>query len=142
MINIKILLRIIINYRIRSSITTGLYFSIWVFGWGSIQKIPQKGDFLTKKWGSIQEKAQKQDFWKGVRLYSRVGLYSSGYGISPAILEWSKNLIHILFCRVIIEENLSIFGTYSPNTKQCSQSIQCSSNIAFLWCLLGTVFAH
>ena len=51
-------------YRIRSSITTGLYFSKWVFGWGSIQKIPQKVDFLTKKWGSIQEKPQKQDFWK------------------------------------------------------------------------------
>ena len=79
------------NYRIRSSITTGLYFSIWVFGWGSIQKIPQKGDFLTKKWGSIQEKAQKQDFWKGVRLYSRVGLYSSGYGIPTGTVSQKRS---------------------------------------------------
>ena len=58
----------------KSSFTTkGFYFSILVFGWGSIQKIPQKLDFLTKKWGSIQEKTQKQNFWKRVRLYSRVG---------------------------------------------------------------------
>ena len=49
-------------YRIRSKAAPGFYFSIWVFGWGSIQKIPQKVDFLTKKWGFIQEKPQKQDF--------------------------------------------------------------------------------
>ena len=60
-------------YHIHSSITTGFFFSIWVFGWGSIQKIPKKVDIFTKKWGSIQEKPQKQDFWKKVRLYSKVG---------------------------------------------------------------------
>ena len=49
-------------YRIRLIATPGFYFSKWVFGWGSIQKIPQKVDFLTKKWGFIQEKPQKQDF--------------------------------------------------------------------------------
>ena len=68
-------------YRIRLIATPGFYFSKWVFGWGSIQKIPQKVDFLTKKWGFIQEKPQKQDFSHYLGLYSRVGLQSSGYGI-------------------------------------------------------------
>ena len=49
-------------YRIRLIATPGFYFSKWVFGWGLIQKILQKVDFLTKKWGFIQEKPQKQDF--------------------------------------------------------------------------------
>ena len=61
------------NYRIRSKAAPGFYFSIWVFGWGSIQKIPQKVDFLTKKWGFIQEKTQKLDFSHNLGLYSRVG---------------------------------------------------------------------
>ena len=63
----------IFNYRIRSNAAPGFYFSIWVFGWGSIQKIPQKVDFLTKKWGFIQEKTQKLDFSDYLGLYSRVG---------------------------------------------------------------------
>ena len=50
------------KYRIRLIATPGFYFSKWVFGWGLIQKILQKVDFLTKKWGFIQEKSQKQDF--------------------------------------------------------------------------------
>ena len=45
-----------ITYHIRVKAAPGFYFSKWVFGWGSIQKIPQKVDFLTKKWGLIQEK--------------------------------------------------------------------------------------
>ena len=49
-------------YRIRFNATPGLYFSKWVFGWGSIQEIPQKVDFYAKKWGFIQENPQKQDF--------------------------------------------------------------------------------
>ena len=49
----------------------------WV---GSIQKIPQKVDFLTKKWGFIQEKPQKLDFSHYLGLYSRVGQHWSGYG--------------------------------------------------------------
>ena len=58
----------------------GFYFSKWIFGWGSIQNIPQKVDFLAKKWGFIQEKPQKHDFSHYMGLYSRVGLHSSGYG--------------------------------------------------------------
>ena len=51
-----------LGYRIRLIATPGFYFSKWVFGWGLIQKILQKVDFLTKKWGFIQEKPQKQEF--------------------------------------------------------------------------------
>ena len=69
------------NYRIRSNAAPGFYFSIWVFGWGSIQMIPQKVDFLTKKWGFIQEKPQKLDFSHNLGLYSRVGQHWRGYGI-------------------------------------------------------------
>ena len=47
---------------IRDIAAPGFYFSIWVFGWGSIQEIPQKVDFLSKKWGFIQEIPQKLDF--------------------------------------------------------------------------------
>ena len=61
------------QYRIRVNAAPGFYFSIWVFGWGSIQMIPQKVDFLTKKWGFIQEKTQKLDFSDYLGLYSRVG---------------------------------------------------------------------
>ena len=50
------------RYRIRLIATPGFYFSKWVFGWGLIQKILQKVDFLTKKWGFIQENPQKLDF--------------------------------------------------------------------------------
>ena len=50
------------NYRIRDIAALGFYFLIWVFGWGSIQKILQKVDFLSQKWGFIQEKPQKLDF--------------------------------------------------------------------------------
>ena len=50
------------TYHIRVYAAPGLYFSIWVFGWESIQKIPQKEDFFSKKWGFIQEKPQKLDF--------------------------------------------------------------------------------
>ena len=68
------------SYRIRDITAPGFYFSIWVFGWGSIQKIPQKVDFLSKKWGFIQEKPQKLDFSHYLGLYSRVGQHWSGYG--------------------------------------------------------------
>ena len=61
-------------YRIRVIAAPGFYFSIWVFGWGLIQKIPQKVDFLSKKWGCIQEKPQKLDFSHYLGLNSRVGL--------------------------------------------------------------------
>ena len=60
-------------YRIRDITGPGFYFSIWVFGWESIPKIPQKVDFLSKKWGVIQEKPQKLDFSHNLGLYSRVG---------------------------------------------------------------------
>ena len=49
-------------YCIRDIAAPGFYFFIWVFGWGSIQKILQKADFLSQKWGFIQEKTQKLDF--------------------------------------------------------------------------------
>ena len=126
-------------YRIRSSTTTGLYFSIWVFGWGSIQKIPQKGDFLTKKWGSIQEKAQKQDFWKGVRLYSRVGLYSSGYGIFCCTYEnwWIMLAIQILLknsnciheCMYIIREKKKKIHFW----KNKNIYLMCQYHIVIIW---------
>ena len=61
-------------YRIRVIAAPGFYFSIWVFGWGLIQKILQKVDFLSKKWGCIQEKPQKLDFSHYLGLNSRVGL--------------------------------------------------------------------
>ena len=61
-------------YRIRVIAAPGFYFSIWVFGWGLIQKIPQKVDFLCKEWGCIQEKPQKLDFSHYLGLNSRVGL--------------------------------------------------------------------
>ena len=61
-------------YRIRDIAALGFYFLIWVFGWGSIQKILQKVDFLSQKWGFIQEKTQKLDFSHNLGLYSRVGL--------------------------------------------------------------------
>ena len=80
------------SYRIRLIATPGLYFSKQVFGWGSIQKIPEKVDFLTKKWGFIQEKPQKQDFSHYLGLYSRVGLQSSGYGIHMHICPESNQL--------------------------------------------------
>ena len=69
-----------ITYRIRLNAAPGFYFSKWIFGWGSIQNISQKVDFLAKKWGFIQEKPQKHDFSNYMGLYSRVGLHSSGYG--------------------------------------------------------------
>ena len=52
----NIVTNLTMTYRIRLIATPGFYFSKWIFGWGSIQKIPQKVDFLTKKWGLIQEK--------------------------------------------------------------------------------------
>ena len=61
------------KYCIRVNAAPGFYFSIWVFGWGSIQKIPQKVDFLTKKLGFIQEKPQNLDFSHNLGHYSRVG---------------------------------------------------------------------
>ena len=64
----------LVVYRIRVIAAPGFYFSIWVFGWGLIQKIPQKVDFLSKKWGCIQEKPQKLDFSHYLGLNSRVGL--------------------------------------------------------------------
>ena len=70
-------------YRIRFNAAPGFYFSIWVFGWESIQKIPQKVDFFSKKWGFIQENPpQKLDFSHYLGLYSGVGLQYRGYGIS------------------------------------------------------------
>ena len=68
------------KYRIRVNAAPGFYFSKWFFGWGLIQNIPQKVDFLAKKWGFIQEKPQKHDFSHYMGLYSRVGLHSRGYG--------------------------------------------------------------
>ena len=62
------------KYRIRVNAAPGFYFSIWVFGWGLIQKVLQKVDFLSKKWGCIQEKPQKLDFSQYLGLNSRVGL--------------------------------------------------------------------
>ena len=71
----------------------GFYFSIWVFGWGSIQKIPQKEEFFSKKWGFIQEKPQKLDFSHYLGLYSRVGLQYCGYGslVIPVNEPWNKH---------------------------------------------------
>ena len=69
--------------------TPGFYFSKWVFGWGLIQKILQKVDFLTKKWGFIQEKPQKQDF-------------SISWG---SIQEWGCNqadTVYIFFNKVLL----------------------------------------
>ena len=40
---------IIIYYRIRDITAPGFYFSIWIFGWGSIQKIPQKVGVYSRK---------------------------------------------------------------------------------------------
>ena len=71
-----------LGYRIRLIATPGFYFSKWVFGWGLIQKILQKVDFLTKKWGFIQEKPQKQDF-------------SISWG---SIQEWGCNQADTVFC--------------------------------------------
>ena len=39
------------SYRIRFIATPGFYFSKWVFGWGSIQKIPQVYSRKTPKTG-------------------------------------------------------------------------------------------
>ena len=47
----------------------------WVFGWGLIQKIPQKVDFLSKKWGCIQEKPQKLDFSLGLFTFIFIAPY-------------------------------------------------------------------
>ena len=38
------------KYRIRDITDPGFYFSIWVFGWGSIQEIIQKVDSI-QEWG-------------------------------------------------------------------------------------------
>ena len=67
------------NYLIRDITGPGFYFSIWVFGWESIPKIPQKVDFLSKKWGFIQEIPKKLDFSHYLGVYSRVGLQYRGY---------------------------------------------------------------
>ena len=74
------------NYHIRLIATPGFYFSKWVFGWGSIQKMPQKVDFLTKKWGFIQENPQKLDFSHYLGLYSRVGQHYCRCGITKVQL--------------------------------------------------------
>ena len=68
-------------YRIRVIAAPGFYFSIWVFGWGTIQKIPQKVVFLSQKWGFIQEKPQK--------LY-----FSITWG---SIQEWGSNIADIVY---------------------------------------------
>ena len=89
----------LLTYRIHFNAMPGFYFSKWFFGWGLIQNIPQKVDFLAKKWGFIQEKPQKHDFSHYMGLYSRVGLHSRGYGnltrdlgLNPFNLVYSKNL--------------------------------------------------
>ena len=65
------------TYRIRVYAAPGLYFSIWVFGWGSIQKIPQNVDFFSKKWGFIQGKTPK------TRLFTLLGaLFKSGAALT------------------------------------------------------------
>ena len=69
------------RYRIRNIAAPGFYFLIWVFGWGSIQKILQKVDFLSQKWGFIQEKPQKLDF-------------SITWG---SIQEWGSNIADTVF---------------------------------------------
>ena len=53
-------LRISMMYRIRLIATPGFYFSKWVFGWGSIQKIPEKVEFLNKKGGLFKKNPKKE----------------------------------------------------------------------------------
>ena len=117
-----------IAYRIRSSITTGLYFSKWVFGWGSIQKIPQKVDFLTKKWGSIQEKPQKQDFWK---------VFSRGEVIfkSGAVLERIRYLISRAHF-------VTSFWIFFPGFVYCVFVTFASTLVVWHWCLFPLEIPH
>ena len=110
--------RDLLNYRIRSFTTMGFYFSILFFGWGSIQKIPQKVDFLTKKWGSIQEKLQKLEFWKEVRVYSRVRLYTNGYcryliHVSASLKSRSQmNIVFWNWISVLSITKLCLYSTF------------------------------
>ena len=64
-------------YHTRSNAAPGFYFSIWVFGWGRIKKIPQKVVFLSKKWGFIEEKPQKLDFSITWGLYKNIFMNDS-----------------------------------------------------------------
>ena len=94
-----------VEYRIRVIAAPGFYFSIWVFGWGLIQKIPQKVDFLSKKWGCIQEKPQKLDFSHYLGLNSRVGLQWRGYGNRCIFWrntqKWRMIAYFVLLCSIV-----------------------------------------
>ena len=114
-LEVHYVLRISMMYRIRLIATPGFYFSKWVFGWGSIWKIPEKVDFLTKKWGFNQENPQKQDFSHYLGLYSRVGLQSSEYGkylVNKTQLPFWGFTKHITF-DIVHQKGLTDFFTIS-----------------------------
>ena len=83
-----------------------------------IQKIPQKVDFLTKKWGSILEKPQKLEFWKEVRVYSGVRLYTNGYcryliHVSASLKSRSQmNIVFWNWISVLSITKLCLYSTF------------------------------